>query len=376
MLNPDPDSIYPARHARLFAALGSAGLGALVLNPGPSLYYLSGLHFHLSERPVALIFSGEGSMMIVLPELEAAKVQDLAFEIQAFPYGEELSSWREAFRKAAHAAGLNGLRAGVEPRRLRVLELRMLEEAAPQAQFRSAEETLASLRMYKDESEVAAMRSAVDIAERAFQATLASIQTGISERQLASELTLQLLRHGSDPEMPFAPIVASGPNSANPHAAPSDRLLAPGDLLVLDWGASTKGYFSDLTRTISLGEPRLEFGRIARAVLDANAAARQLAAPGVLAGEVDQAARAVIEEAGYGQYFIHRTGHGLGLEGHEEPYIMADSPLVLEAGMTFTIEPGIYLPGQAGVRIEDDFLITSSGGESLSNLPRDLLIIL
>ena len=376
MLNPDPDSIYPARHARLLAALGSVGLDALVLNPGPSLYYLSGLHFHLSERPVALIFSGEGSMMIVLPELEAAKVQDLAFEIQAFPYGEELSSWREAFRKAAHAAGLNGLRAGVEPRRLRVLELRLLEEAAPQAQFLSAEETLASLRMYKDESEVAAMRSAVDIAERAFQATLASIQTGISERQLASELTLQLLRHGSDPEMPFAPIVASGPNSANPHAAPSDRLLAPGDLLVLDWGASTKGYFSDLTRTISLGEPRLEFGRIARAVLDANAAARQLAAPGVLAGEVDQAARAVIEEAGYGQYFIHRTGHGLGLEGHEEPYIMAGSSLALEAGMTFTIEPGIYLPGQAGVRIEDDFLITSSGGESLSNLPRDLLIIL
>lgn len=373
---PNPDSIYPARHGRLLAALGSAGLDALVLNPGPSLYYLSGLHFHLSERPVVLIFSAEDSMLIVLPELEAGKVQNLPFEIQAFPYGEEQASWREAFQEAAQAAGLNGLRAGVEPRRLRVLELRLLEETAPQTQFLSAEETLASLRMYKDESEIAAMRSAVDIAERAFQATLASIRTGISERELANELTLQLLRHGSDPEMPFTPIVASGPNSANPHAAPSDRGLAPGDLLVLDWGASTRGYFSDLTRTISLGEPRPEYGRIARAVLDANAAARQLAAPGILAGEVDQAARGVIEEAGYGQYFIHRTGHGLGLEGHEEPYIMAGSSLALEAGMTFTIEPGIYLPGQAGVRIEDDFLITASGGESLSNLPRDLLIIL
>jgi Xaa-Pro dipeptidase len=375
MPNPDADSIYPARHSKLAAALGSSDLDALVLNPGPSLYYLSGLHFHLSERPVVLIFSPEDSMVIVLPELEAGKVQNLPFEIQAFPYGEDHASWREAFREAAQAAGLDGLRVGVEPRRLRVLELRLLEEAAPRARFTSAEETLASLRMYKDETEIAAMRQAVDIAQRALQATLPAIQTGMTERQLASELTLQLLRHGSDPEMPFAPIVASGPNSANPHAAPSDRQLASGDLLVLDWGASMKGYFSDLTRTISLGEPGPEYARVARAVLEANVAARQLAAPGVRAGEVDQAARAVIKRAGYAQYFIHRTGHGLGLEGHEEPYIMAGSSMALEAGMTFTIEPGIYLPGQGGVRIEDDFLITSSGGESLSDLPRDLIVI-
>ncbi|MEJ2350905.1 MAG: Xaa-Pro peptidase family protein [Anaerolineales bacterium] len=375
MPNRDADSIYQTRQMKLAAALGSADLDAVVLNPGPSLYYLSGLHFHLSERPVLLIFSREGSMVIVLPELEAGKVENLPFEVRAFPYGEDHASWREAFRRGAQAASLEGLRVGVEPRRLRVLELRLLEEAAPRAQFTAAEETLASLRMYKDEAEIAAMRQAVDIAQRALQATLPAIQTGMTERQLASELTLQLLRNGSDPDLPFAPIVASGPNSANPHAAPSDRRLVSGDLLVLDWGASMKGYLSDLTRTISLGEPRPEHARIAQVVLEANAAARALAAPGVRAGEVDQAARAVIEEAGYRQYFTHRTGHGLGLEGHEEPYIMAGSSLALEAGMTFTIEPGIYLPGQGGVRIEDDFLITSSGGESLSDLPRDLIIL-
>jgi Xaa-Pro dipeptidase len=375
MPNRDADSIYQTRQMKLAAALGSADLDAVVLNPGPSLYYLSGLHFHLSERPVVLIFSREGSMVIVLPELEAGKVENLPFEVRAFPYGEDHASWREAFRRGAQAASLEGLRVGVEPRRLRVLELRLLEEAAPRAQFTAAEETLASLRMYKDEAEIAAMRQAVDIAQRALQATLPAIQTGMTERQLASELTLQLLRNGSDPDLPFAPIVASGPNSANPHAAPSDRRLVSGDLLVLDWGASMKGYLSDLTRTISLGEPRPEHARIAQVVLEANAAARALAAPGVRAGEVDQAARAVIEEAGYRQYFTHRTGHGLGLEGHEEPYIMASSSLALEAGMTFTIEPGIYLPGQGGVRIEDDFLITSSGGESLSDLPRDLIIL-
>ncbi|MEJ2262416.1 MAG: Xaa-Pro peptidase family protein [Anaerolineales bacterium] len=375
MPNRDADSIYQTRQMKLAAALGSADLDAVVLNPGPSLYYLSGLHFHLSERPVVLIFSRKGSMVIVLPELEAGKVENLPFEVRAFPYGEDHASWREAFRRGAQAASLEGLRVGVEPRRLRVLELRLLEEAAPRAQFTAAEETLASLRMYKDEAEIAAMRQAVDIAQRALQATLPAIQTGMTERQLASELTLQLLRNGSDPDLPFAPIVASGPNSANPHAAPSDRRLVSGDLLVLDWGASMKGYLSDLTRTISLGEPRPEHARIAQVVLEANAAARALAAPGVRAGEVDQAARAVIEEAGYRQYFTHRTGHGLGLEGHEEPYIMAGSSLALEAGMTFTIEPGIYLPGQGGVRIEDDFLITSSGGESLSDLPRDLIIL-
>jgi Xaa-Pro dipeptidase len=146
-------------------------------------------------------------------------------------------------------------------------------------------------------------------------------------------------------------------------------------LLVVDWGASVNGYISDLTRTFVLGEAEREFSRIAQIVLEANTAAREQAKPGIPAGQLDQAAREVIEQAGYGEFFTHRTGHGLGMESHEEPYIRGDNSLVLAPGMTFTIEPGIYLPGRGGVRIEDNLVITESGSETLSNYPRELVSI-
>jgi len=267
---------------------------------------------------------------------------------------------------------LVGRKIGVEPRRFRVLELRLLEEAIPHAQILSGEDCIAGLRMQKDQAELAAMRQAIVTAQNALSAILPAIKSGLTERQLASALTLELLRNGSDPEMPFAPIIASGPNSANPHAVPTDRQLRPGDLLIVDWGASVAGYISDLTRTFVLGEPEPEFAQIARIVLEANAAARQQAKPGVPAGLLDQAAREVITRAGYEDFFTHRTGHGLGLEPHEEPYIRGDNSLLLAPGMTFTIEPGIYLPGRGGVRIEDNLVITESGSETLSDFPREL----
>jgi Xaa-Pro dipeptidase len=375
MVTKDSQNLYNLRHARLADALQAAGLDSLALNAGFSLYYLTGLNFHLSERPVVMIFTPPNPPALVLPKFEAGKAESLSFPIQVFSYEEEPSTWEDVFKQAARAVELNGKKMGIEPRRMRVLELRLLEAAAPEAQFISAEDQMASLRMHKDEAEILAMRKAVGIAQRALQAALPLIQPGMTERQLAAELTLQLLRHGSDAEMPFSPIVASGPNSANPHAFPSSRRLTHGDLLILDWGASAQGYYSDLTRTFSIGEPESEFRQIADIVAMANKTARTLAAPGVTAAQVDKAAREVIEQAGYGKYFLHRTGHGLGLEGHEEPYIRAGNLMALKPGMTFTIEPGIYISGRGGVRIEDDFLITRTGGESLSDLPRDLMII-
>ncbi len=275
--------------------------------------------------------------------------------------------------QAFQAAGPGSSNVGVEPTRLRYLELDLLQRAAPQAKFLSAEETLSSMRMCKEESELAAMRKAVVIAQSALLATVPSIKPGVSELEIAAELTLQLLRGGSDTEFPFSPIVSGGPNSANPHATPSTRKLQSGDLLVIDWGATVQGYASDLTRTFAIGEVDPEFENIARIVLLANAAGREKAGPGVTASQVDQAARDVIEKAGYGVFFTHRTGHGLGLEAHEPPYIRAGSQLALEPGMTFTIEPGIYLPERGGVRIEDNVCITASGVECLSDLPRELI---
>jgi Xaa-Pro dipeptidase len=217
---------------------------------------------------------------------------------------------------------------------------------------------------------------AVEIAQDALEATLPMIRSGVSEKQVAAEITIQLLRNGSSTELPFSPIVASGPNSANPHATPTNRTLMAGDLLIIDWGASYDGYVSDLTRTFAIGsKPDSELLQIASIVGKANQAALEKASPGIPAGEVDRAARDLIEETSYGQYFIHRTGHGLGMEGHEEPYIHAANDLLLAAGMVFTIEPGIYLPGRGGVRIEDDVVITTSGAKSMSDLPRHLIVL-
>lgn len=375
MSNAETDSLYKTRLANLAKVMPTSAIDAIALNSGPSLSYLSGLHFHLSERPELLIFAPGKPLVIVLPELEAGKLNKLDFPIRSFPYSDDPNTWLPAFTQAVDYAGIDGCKIGLEPRRFRVLELRLLEAAAPGAKLVSAEDAISSIRMHKDILEISAMQSAVVIAQDALEATLPLIKTGMTERELAAELTLQLLRHGSDPQLPFTPIVASGPNSANPHATPTDRPLKNGDMLILDWGASYKGYLSDLTRTFAIGEPVHQMVQVAKLVEEANFAARDRARPDVLASEVDSAARSLIEAAGYGQYFIHRTGHGLGLESHEEPYIRADNQLSLVKGMTFTIEPGIYLPNRWGVRVEDDFVITSTGGESLSDLPRQLQVI-
>lgn len=364
---------FLSRQKNLGQVLQAAGLDSLVLNPGPSLVYLTGLNFHLMERPVVAIFLPGRAPILILPELEAAKAAELDFPTQVFTFKDNPATWTGIYRQALQVAGLDGKRVGVEPRRLRVLELRMLEEAAPAARFDSAEAVLSSLRLQKDDQETAAMRRAVEIAQQALLSTLPSVRVGITERELASELSAQLLRAGSQSEFPFAPIVSFGADSANPHAVPTGRRLDYGDLLLVDWGATYDDYISDLTRTFAAGAVESELERIAGIVAEANTAGRTAARPGVRAGDVDRAARAVIDRAGYGLYFTHRVGHGIGMESHEEPYLFAENELQLAPGMTFTVEPGIYLPGRGGVRIEDNLVITASGAETLSDLPRELI---
>jgi Xaa-Pro dipeptidase len=376
MSNSDPaNTPFIARQARLAEAFTKSGFNCVALNPGPSLMYLTGLNFHLMERPVIAVFLPAEAPVLILPRLEMLKLEGLPFAIRAFPYDEDPSEWPGVFQRAFQAAGINDAKVGVEPIRLRFLELSMLEKAAPKARFISAEESLAALRKFKDASEVAIMRAAVGIAQRGLQATLPVIKAGVAEREIAAELMVQLLRAGGDPEPAFSPIVSGGPNSANPHASPSDRPLQNGDLLVIDWGASYKSYFSDLTRTFAIGQIEPEFVKIARIVAEANAAGRAAAGPGVAAGAVDKAARDVIEKAGYGAYFTTRTGHGVGMEVHEEPYIRAGNSLILQPGMAFTIEPGIYLPGRNGARVEDNVVITQTGIDCLSDLPRELRVL-
>lgn len=365
MLNPRVD--------RLFAALQtSTDFQALVLNPGPTLFYLTGLNFHLMERPVVTIFTAARSCVMILPELEVSRAQKAALPVQFFPYNDNPATWGDAFKRAAAALAADGLTLGVEPTRLRFLEMRFLEEALPKSRFTSAHGLLSGLRIAKDAGEIAAMRKAVDIAQRGLEATLALTRAGMTEREVASELVLQLLRVGSDAELPFGPIVASGPNAADPHATPGERRLQNGDLLIVDWGAAADGYVSDLTRTFAIGEVEPELKKIVEIVRQANEAGRLAGKPGLPAGAVDQATRKVIDDAGYGVYFNHRTGHGLGLEGHEEPYMFGENKLLLTEGMTYTVEPGIYFVGRGGCRIEDNVVVTASGAETLSSMPREL----
>lgn len=362
------------RLARLVQAMKGQGLDAIALNPGPTLFYLTGLSFHLMERPVIALITPDRRPTLVLPELERAKAEESP-GLDVISYSEEEDSRREGLARASAGLGLAGKRIGVEPLRFRVYELRLLEQACPGSPLVSAEAALAPLRQTKDEAEVAAIRHAVAVAEAAVAATLPLVRVGMTEHELASELTLQLLRAGSDPELPFSPIVAAGPNSALPHALPGPRKLEHGDLLILDWGATYQGYISDLTRTFAVGEPDPELSRMHEIVQQANAAGRWAVMPEGTCAGVDQAARAVIAASGYGEHFTHRTGHGIGLEPHEPPWIRGDNPERLTPGMVFTVEPGIYLVGRGGARVEDNVLVTAEGGESLTTFPRDLKVV-
>jgi Xaa-Pro dipeptidase len=364
-----------SRLERLRTSLAQANLEAVMLNPGPSLTYLTQLHFHLMERPVVLLVARDKDPVIVLPELEMPKTNLFPYKVNAFPYGEDPSEWEVVFHNAIFSLGLDGKKIGVEPRQLRLLEFQYVRNGAPEAEFPDASAALGSLRLRKDEAEVTAIRRAVQIAQEALEATIPFIKIGLTEKEIAAALMVQLFKNGSEPELPFSPIVSSGPNSANPHASPSERKLQSGDLLVVDWGATKDGYISDLTRTFAVGEVEPEFKKIAEIVLAANKAGLLAGRPGAPCANVDNAARNVIEQASYGKFFTHRTGHGIGMDEHEEPYIRGDNFQMLYPGMTYTVEPGIYLPDRGGVRIEDNVVVTKEGVEVLSDMQRELRIV-
>ena len=351
------------------------GLDWVALNPGPSLRYLTGLSFHLMERPVVVLVGSNRRLKVILPELELAKVADMPFEAEIHTFGDDPATWQRIYETALQDISAIPLRVGVVPTQLRFLELDLLRKALPNADFVDGSAALAELRMRKGVEELKAIRQAAIIAQNALLNTLETVKPGQSELQISAELMVQLFRAGSEVELPFAPIVSTGPNTANPHASPTDRVLQEGEMLLIDWGASFGGYFSDITRTFFCGEPNDEMKQIADLVERANAAARLGGRRGMVAGEVDKLARDIITEGGYGECFTHRTGHGLGMEAHEAPYIFQGNPLILEPGMVFTIEPGIYLPGKYGVRIEDDMVVEAEGLRSLTVLPRKVMRI-
>lgn len=362
------------RLSKLRKKMVENNMDGIALVPGPNMVYFSGIHAHLSERPIVLFLPAEDDPMIIMPALEAMKAQAAGIP-QARILAWTDQDWFEgAFEQAAKQLGLSSWQMGVETLYMRVLESQTLLGAASGLDIVSADSMISSLRGIKDHDEITAMSRAVAVAEQAMNALLPRIRTGMSELQIASMLTQELSDAGAE-SAAFGPIVASGPNSAIPHALPTERKVQEGDLLLFDWGALINGYASDITRTYAVGDIDPDLREIYETVQRANEAGKHAVRPGAAAQEVDRAARGVIEEAGFGDKFIHRTGHGLGLEVHEEPSLVEGNTSELQAGNVFTVEPGIYLDGRGGVRIEDDVLVTADGYRSLTSLPRQLITI-
>ena len=348
--------------------MGQHSFDGLAIVPGPNMEYLTGSKFHLSERPVVL-FIEKGNSTFILPELESPKISNLGFDFITY---NDQEGYESAFSKFNHKIK----KLGVESRLIRHIELDIINAKDISKDINDATDIFATLRMPKSSTELELMAEAVSIAEMSIMSILDKIKPGVTEKEFASELVIQLLRNGSLSDLPFSPIVASGVNAANPHHYPGDKKFEENELIIIDWGANYKGYFSDITRTFALGSTiDSKLLEAYNAVKSANESARNIAKVGVKAGDVDSAARKIIEDAGFGQYFTHRTGHGLGLEIHEEPYIKPDSSFVLQKGMTFTIEPGIYIPDLGGIRIEDDVYLSESDSQSLTSLPRSLQYI-
>lgn len=359
------------RLARLQAILKERGVDCLALIPGVNLRYMTGLEFHLMERATLALFPKEGRPVFVVPTLERLKVEQGApfkdFGLFTYDDGDDPGG---AVRRAM--MGLPEIQTfAVEFLNMRVHELKLTQRHAPTAFLENADPIMSALWMVKSGDEVEQMRAAIEISEKALDRILPEIRPGMTEAQVAAMLNMAQIELGGGP-VPFEAVVLAGANSANPHGSPGQRPIQPGEVLLFDFGTTHAGYCSDITRSFVVGEPTAKVREVYEVVRQANEAGRKTARPGVPANEVDRAARKVIVEAGYGDYFTHRVGHGLGMAGHEGPYLSRDNDQLLEAGNIVTIEPGIYLAGEFGIRIEDDVLITPDGADSLTTFPREL----
>lgn len=366
---PEPSGRFHDRRTRAAAAARAKGLGAALFSPGSDLAYLSGHRMHVSERLTCLVLAADGSSTLVVPKLEAPRARTAA-------PGIEIREWGETDDPIELVVSLipSGGGVAVDDRMWAAFVLR-LQAALPGRGFEPASALTAPLRSRKDAAEIAALRAVSQAADRAFAQLRDRPFAGRRERDVASDIA-ELLRKEEHSEVSFT-IVASGANGASPHHDSGERVISEGDAIVLDFGGVREWYCSDITRTVHVGSRvDAEVRRVHDTVLRAQEAGYRAAVEGTPASAVDAAARAAIDDAGYGAYFIHRLGHGIGLDGHEHPYLVSGNNERLEPGMAFSIEPGVYLPGRFGVRIEDIAYLAPSGkAEPLNQADRALAIV-
>jgi Xaa-Pro aminopeptidase len=375
MGNDQADAVlYPSGRLRQAAAAArDTSLAALLLTPGPDLRYLTGYDAHQLERLTCLAVPAAGDPFLVVPRLELPAAQASpagALDLDILPWDETddpyaLVAWRLGELCADARVGLSD--------RMWALMVLGFRDALPAVRQDLASVALRALRMRKTPAEVAALLAAGEAIDRVHARVPGWLRAGRTERQVAADIADAIIEEGHA-RVDFT-IVGSGPNAASPHHEVSDRVLRAGDAVVVDIGGTMpSGYCSDCTRTYVLGTPPADFTAYYQVLHDAQEAACEAVRPGVAAEAIGAAAREPIAAAGYGEFFVHRTGHGIGLETHEDPYIVSGNAEQLQPGMAFSIEPGIY-PGPHGARIEDIVICTEQGGERLNNASRELVCV-
>jgi Xaa-Pro aminopeptidase len=371
-VEPFAPAVYRRRLRDVAAEAARRGVAALLITPSPDYAYLLGYRAPALERLTCLVVPATGSPALVLPRLEEPLARH---ELGGLADSLELLSWDETDDPFHLVRGLlEGMtgRVGVQDQMWASVVLRLRAELDP-IELVGAGPSTGALRRLKSAAEVDRLRTAAAAADAAMEQITAERLSGRTEAEVSRRINELLLAAGHE-TADFA-IVASGPNSASPHHLPGERVISQGDAIVLDIGGALGGYCSDTSRTAFVGEPPAEFVELYEVLRDAQAAACEAVAPGVPAEAVDAAARLAITEAGYGERFIHRTGHGIGMETHEEPYIVAGNAEPLQPGHAFSVEPGIYLEGQWGARIEDIVVCTDTGGERLNLSSRELYLV-
>lgn len=337
--------------------------------PGAHMDWLLGVHPHADERPCLACISAKGAGFL-MPALNAEGTRtqtDLPF----FEWSDAEGP-NKAFNELLESLGAADAKRIALDETMRADFAALVQEALPNATREFSASTVGALRMRKDAREFDILKRNAQIADNAMRAGWAAMKPGMTELEVAEIIRAEF---SAQEAKPLFSIVGAGGNGAFPHHQTGDTVLKPGDAVVMDIGGGMKGYSSDMTRMAVLGQPPEGYEEVHAIVEAAVQAAMKAARPGAKAHEVDDAARGVIAEAGYGEYFVHRTGHGMGVEVHEQPYLTSVSQTVLEEGMVFSIEPGIYLPGRFGIRLEDIVILRSDGPEILSGLSRDLKVI-
>jgi len=359
-----PTVTYEGRLARARSRMGDLGIDALCLSVGPDLPYLIGYEATALDRLTMLVVPRDSEPVLVVPRLEAARVPDRPALFSVRPW-DEIEDPIELVSNQARGASVVAIGDHTWARFVLALQ-----GALPRARFVSASLVTAPLRVIKDEAEIAALSDAAHAVDAIASAIRERPFRGRSEREIHRELVELILDHGHE-RANFA-IVASGPNAASPHHEPGERRVEEEDVVLCDFGGTMNAYCSDITRMFVVGQARSEVADAYEALAIAQEAAVRRATVGTPCEEVDRVARAALDDAGLGQYFIHRTGHGIGMEAHEDPYLVAGNETLLAPGHAFSVEPGVYLPDRFGLRLEDIVVASESGPRRLNIASRDL----